>query len=197
MPPLTWAVRVLPWVAVAALGWAAAPASAAIRFDGPIQWSGWADGMRLASSTKKPVLLLLFTDSCPKCGLLGEVFRTNREIQKLAKSFVMVHVNSGTEPMEIVGRFARFGNYAPRIVFLRPDASPAAEIQSPNGAFPYYYQPSHPEYLIAAMTKARAVAGGPTASRPSKSDRRQGARPPGTVAASQGGPAQGFFVSFR
>lgn len=151
---------------------AAGPAHAEIRFEGPIAWQEWAAGTKQAQQKKKPILLLLFTDSCPKCTLLGEVFKANKDVHKLAKDMVMVHVNSGTAPMDIVNRFARFGNYVPRIVFLRPDASTADEITSPNPQFPYYYQPSHPEFLIAAMQKAKSLGQAAQPSKPAKTGSR-------------------------
>ena len=141
------------WV-VLSVALLALPVAAEMRFEGPIQWQDWEPGVKQAAAKKKPVLLLLYTDSCPKCTLTGHLFRDNKELQKLAKGFVMVHVNSGTAPMSIVGRFQRYGNYAPRIVFLRPDASAAEDIQSGNTQFPYYYQPSRPELLVTAMQKA-------------------------------------------
>ena len=157
---LTAAIAVVGAVAaVGAFAFAARPASAEIRFEGPIRWSQWDSGLRTAAAKKKPVLLLLFTDSCPKCTLLGELFKTNKDVHKLASDMVMIHVNSGTAPNAVVNRFARFGNYVPRIVFLRPDGSTVDEITSNSAGFPYYYQPSRPEFLIAAMHKAKGLGG--------------------------------------
>ncbi|MSQ82959.1 MAG: hypothetical protein EXR77_08585 [Myxococcales bacterium] len=157
---LTAAIAVVGAVAaVGAFAFAARPASAEIRFEGPIRWTQWDSGLKTAAARKKPVLLLLFTDSCPKCTLLGELFKTNKDVHKLASEMVMIHVNSGTAPMAVVNRFARFGNYVPRIVFLRPDGSTVDEITSSNAGFPYYYQPSRPEFLIAAMLKAKGFGG--------------------------------------
>jgi hypothetical protein len=132
----------------------AAPAAAVVEFKGPIRWYGWDDGIKSAASQHKPLLLLLHTDSCPKCTLLGHVFRDNKDVHKLAKQFVMVQVNGGTAPMAVVQRFARFGSYYPRVVFLRDDATPMAEITSANSSFPYYFQPSRPEVLVDAMKRA-------------------------------------------
>ncbi|MBM4344966.1 MAG: thioredoxin family protein [Deltaproteobacteria bacterium] len=159
-------------VAAALCAWAwTGEARAEIRFEGPIHWNEWAAGLKQASAKKKAVLLLLYTDSCPKCTLLGEVLKSNKDVHKLASGLVMVHVNSGTAPMDIVHRFARFGNYVPRIVFLRPDGSTVDDIVSNNPGFPYYYQPSRPEFLIASMQKAKAL-GGAAAGKAAGKDKR-------------------------
>lgn len=157
---------------MAAVALFSAVAQAEVHFEGPIQWQQWDAGTKVAAAKKKPVLLLLFTDSCPKCTLLGYVFRDNKAVHKLAKQFVMVNVNAGTAPMTIVNRFAQFGNYAPRVLFLRPDASPATDITSGNPSFPYYYQPSRPELLIAAMEKGKAL--GVAAAAPKAGGKRAG-----------------------
>lgn len=136
---------------------AAAPAEAKVEFGGPIRWQTYEQGLKAASGHKKNVLLFLHTDSCPKCTLQGEAFKNNRDLQKLAKDLVMVEVNGGTAPMDLVNRFARFGNYYPRIVFLQSDGTPMDSIISANPNFPYYFQPSRPEVLIEAMKKAIAT----------------------------------------
>ncbi len=155
----------------------ASEAQAEIRFEGPIHWNEWQAGLKQAAAKKKLVLLLLYTDACPKCTLLGEVFKSNKDVHKLASGLVMVHVNSGTAPMDIVNRFARFGNYVPRIVFLRPDGSTVDDIVSNNGGFPYYYQPSRPEFLIASMQKAKALGGAATGKAAAKDKRHSRANP--------------------
>ncbi len=135
----------------------AQPAQAAIEFKGPIQWLDWDAGLKLATAKKKPMLMLMHTDACPKCTLLGHVFNNNKDVQKLAKSLVMVHIDGGRAPMPLMQRFARFGSYVPKIVFLKADGTPLEQITSGNGNFPYYFQPSRPEGLMAAMEKAVAT----------------------------------------
>lgn len=134
-----------------------APLQAKVEFAGPIHWQSYDQGLKAASGHKKNVLLFLHTDSCPKCTLQGEAFKNNRDLQKLAKDLVMVEVNGGTAPIDLVNRFARFGNYYPRIVFLQSDGTPMDSIISANPNFPYYFQPSRPEVLIEAMKKAIAT----------------------------------------
>lgn len=146
--------RLLVSCTVALTALHATPVDAVVEFKGPIRWYGWDDGLKTAAAQHKPLLVLLHTDSCPKCTLLGHVFRDNKDVHKLAKQFVMVQVNGGTAPMAVVQRFARFGSYYPRVVFLRDDATPMAEITSANSSFPYYFQPSRPEVLIDAMKRA-------------------------------------------
>lgn len=154
---------------VVALGLAVAgltggsPAWAKADLSGPVKWRSWDVGLKQAASTKKNILLLLHTDSCPKCAMLAESFRTNRELQKLAKNLVMVEVNGGTAPLAVVQRFARYGNYYPRVLFLQPNGTPMEEIVSANPKFPYYFQPSKPEILLGAMRKAIATRTASTA----------------------------------
>lgn len=129
-------------------------AQAAIEFKGPIQWHDWDAGLKQAAAKKKPILMLMHTDACPKCTLLGHVFNNNKDVQKMAKGMIMVHVDGGLAPMSLMQRFARFGSYVPKIVFLQPDGTPMEQITSGNGNFPYYFQPSRPENLMGAMQKA-------------------------------------------
>lgn len=129
-------------------------AEAAIEFKGPIQWHDWDAGLKHASAKKKPILMLMHTDACPKCTLLGHVFNNHKEVQKLAKGMVMVHIDGGLAPLSQTQRFARFGSYVPKIVFLQPDGTPMEQITSGNPNFPYYFQPSRPENLMAAMQRA-------------------------------------------
>lgn len=155
-PRRTWlAMLMTATLAWAGLALVAAPsAHAAIEFKGPIQWLDWDAGLKLATAKKKPILMLMHTDACPKCTLLGHVFNNNKEVQKLAKGMVMVHIDGGLAPMALMQRFARFGSYVPKIVFLQADGTPMEQITSGNGNFPYYFQPSRPEGLLAAMEKA-------------------------------------------
>lgn len=132
----------------------AEPALAAIEFKGPIQWQDWDAGLKQATAKGKPILVLMHTDACPKCTLLGHVFNNNKDVQKLAKSMVLVHIDGGRAPMPLMQRFARFGSYVPKIVFLKADGTPMDQITSGNGNFPYYFQPSRPEGLLSAMQRA-------------------------------------------
>lgn len=155
-PQRNW-LAVLVAVAVAWTGLAIAdarPAHAAIEFKGPIQWLDWDAGLKLATAKKKPILMLMHTDACPKCTLLGHVFNNNKDVQKLAKGMIMVHIDGGRAPMALMQRFARFGSYVPKVVFLQADGTPMEQITSGNASFPYYFQPSRPEGLMAAMQKA-------------------------------------------
>lgn len=153
--PLAKALLILAMALGAALSpVAVGSAQAAIEFKGPIQWHAWEAGLKQASAKKKPILMLMHTDACPKCTLLGHVFNNNKDVQKIAKQLVMVHIDGGLAPLSLTQRFARFGSYVPKIVFLQPDGTPMEQITSGNGGFPYYFQPSRPENLMAAMQRA-------------------------------------------
>ena len=153
-PYLASALRIVVLALAGMVTLGAAPALAAIEFKGPIQWLNWEAGTKAATAKNKPILMLMHTDACPKCTLLGHVFNNNKDVQKLAKSLVMVHIDGGLAPMAIMQRFARFGSYVPKIVFLKADGTPMDQITSGNGSFPYYFQPSRPEGLLSAMQKA-------------------------------------------
>ena len=121
-----------------------------------IQWQTWQEGLRKAAAEHKGIGLLIFADWCPHCRELQPVFR-DPETVRAAKSLVMIRQNADEAPAWLMQRFGQFGTYVPRLFFLHPDGAMAAEIQSGNQRFPYYYQAHQGDTLRDAMKKATAL----------------------------------------
>jgi thiol-disulfide isomerase/thioredoxin len=121
-----------------------------------IQWQTWQDGLKKATAEHKGIGLLVFADWCPHCRELQPVFR-DPETVRAAKSLVMIRQNADEAPPWLQQRFGQFGSYVPRLFFLHPDGTMAAEIQSGNQRFPYYYQAHQGDTLRAAMKRATAL----------------------------------------
>lgn len=121
-----------------------------------ISWLSWHDGVQKATAEKKGIGLLIYADWCPHCRELQPVFR-DPETVKAAKSIVMIRQNADESPPWLHERFGQYGTYVPRLFFLHPDGSMAAEIQSGNPKYPYFYQPGQGDAMRAAMKKAAGL----------------------------------------
>lgn len=121
-----------------------------------IDWHGWQDGLQKAAAEHKAIALLVYADWCPHCRELQPVFR-EPETVKASHALVMIRQNADEAPPWLMQRFGQFGTYVPRLFFLHPDGQIAAEIQSGNQRYPYYYQPHQAEQMRAAMRRAAAL----------------------------------------
>ncbi len=133
-------------------------AAAPVAFDGNIAWQPWEAGVKQAVAQNKAICLVLYADWCPHCRELAPVW-LDKDLEKLAKSVVMVHQNVDERPAWIGQKYGRFGSYVPRIFLLRPDTSIIEEITSGHPRFPYFYTPGHVANLRAALVKAQQLVG--------------------------------------
>ncbi len=124
--------------------------------DGLIQWQTWQDGLQKAAAEKKGIGLLIYADWCPHCRELQPVFR-DPETVKASQPIIMIRQNADESPPWLQERFGRLGTYVPRIFFLHPDGTHAAEIQSGNPKYPYFYQPHQGAVLRASMKQAATL----------------------------------------
>lgn len=127
-------------------------AAAEIHWEGPVAWKDWDAGLAQAKAEKKPILLLVYADWCPRCRELVPVFQ-DPEVVKLAEGLVMVRQNGDLKP-PFLDAFESLGGYVPRLFFLTPDGSLREEITSGHPRFPYFYTPGGVEALKAAMREA-------------------------------------------
>ncbi|MEZ4466068.1 MAG: thioredoxin family protein [bacterium] len=115
-------------------------------------WLDWEAGLARAQADKKPILLLVYADWCPRCRELTPVF-SDPEVLALSKKLVMVRQNSDARPA-FLEKFDSLGGYVPRLFFLTPDGSLREDIGSGHPRYPYFYTPGQIDALKAAMRAA-------------------------------------------
>jgi protein-disulfide reductase (glutathione) len=97
-------------------------------------------------------MLVIYADWCLHCRTLAPVF-ANADVQKLAEKLVMVHQNSDEDP-GFLAKYASFGSYVPRILFITPDGAVKTELTSGNDRYPHFYTAEGIETLKTSMRRA-------------------------------------------
>lgn len=129
------------------------PKSGSLDWDTTIAWKSWDEGLKLAQSTNKPVMLLVYAEWCPHCRELKPVF-ADPDIIKLSEQLVMVRQDADEDPPWLRPKLGHLGSYVPRLFFLKPDGTVQADITSGNGRFPYFYTREGIEALKSSMKRA-------------------------------------------
>ena len=127
-------------------------AKADIKWDGPIRWRPWDQGIAEAKTQGKPVCLVIYADWCPKCRSLAPVFK-EPELAKLASDFVMIRQDSDERPAWLLERFGALGGYVPRIIFLDKSGKVLEDVTSGNPRYPFFYTPHVADTLKANMRR--------------------------------------------
>jgi thiol:disulfide interchange protein len=120
--------------------------------DQGIKWRTYDEALAEARKTKKPVLLIFYTDWCPHCANYSKVFHDPKVVEK-SKQFVMVRIN-GDQNQELSKKYALDGAYIPRTYFLTPSGTVDADIHAPRDQFKYFYDEKNPESVLAGMNTA-------------------------------------------
>jgi thiol-disulfide isomerase/thioredoxin len=118
-----------------------------------VSWTSWEQGKTAARAQNRPIFLLVYADWCPHCRSLSKVF-DDGEVQKLARSMVMVRQNADENASWLDEVAGKHGGYVPRVFFLRADATLRPEIKSDDARFPYFYTPEGIETLKRSMKRA-------------------------------------------
>ena len=166
----TPASATLRWVMGLAMLLAAGPlaqearAADAIEWGSTVPWLPFDTAVARAKAEGKAIGVVVYADWCPKCRSLAPAFMSGPVVAASSK-VLWVLQNHDEQPAWLQERFASYGNYVPRIFFLRPDGTMDAEIQSGHARFPYFYLAAKPEALIASIDRA-ALAGGPAQAAP-------------------------------
>ncbi len=120
-----------------------------------IAWLKADDGLRLAETQKKPVVVVVSTTWCGHCRNYKQEFFDPRVVAA-AHDFVMIHVDSDKSP-ELGRRFAPDGEYIPRTLFLSSAGALANAIALPRPNYRHFYDEHDPAGLLAAMTEAKRL----------------------------------------
>jgi thiol-disulfide isomerase/thioredoxin len=133
--------------------------ASSITWEGPVAWKTWDEGLKLAQSTNRPILLMVYADWCPHCRELKPVF-LDPEVVKLSERLVMIRQDADEDPAWLKPKVGHLGSYVPRMFFLKPDGTVQADINSGNARFPYFYTPQGIEALKGSMKRAAGSLGG-------------------------------------
>lgn len=133
----------------------AAPPELAEAWNGAeIAWRTMRDGVREATGTGKPVVLVFHAAWCTACRQYREVFKDSRVVEA-ARDFVMILVD-GDKDKAINGAFAPDGTYVPRTIFLDAEGNIQSQIKGSDPEFPHTIAIDRPDELLALMAEAKA-----------------------------------------
>jgi len=135
-----------------------APSPETADWPGSVEWHGYDDGLAIAKQSKKPIMLFVHADWCPKCRALKPVF-AQPEFEKLAKDLVMVQQNADEDSPWLEALNQQYGSYVPRIFFMNADGTVREELKSPSQRYPYFYTAGQAPQLEESMRTALGVAG--------------------------------------
>lgn len=117
-----------------------------------IAWRSFADAVPQAQKDKKPICLIIFTETCPHCKNYSAVFHDPKVVER-AKQFVMVHVDQGAgDP--ITQKYQPDGAYIPRTLFLKSDGTLEPDLKAPREKYQYFYDEKDPTSILAGMDAA-------------------------------------------
>lgn len=120
--------------------------------DGGIKWRTYDEGLAEAKNSKKPVLLIFYTEWCPHCANYSKVFHDPKVVEK-SKQFVMIRLDSDKNK-DLGKKYALDGSYIPRTYFLASDGTIDPEIHAPREQFKYFYDEKNPDSVLAGMDTA-------------------------------------------
>lgn len=118
-----------------------------------IHWRDFPTGVREATKTKKPVVMVFHATWCTACRKYRNVFHDSR-IVKASKDFVMILVDVDRFK-DINGAFAPDGTYVPRTIFLDFEGNVQSWLAGRDPKYPHTIDIEKPDELLALMDKAK------------------------------------------
>lgn len=134
-----------------------------------IAWREVGPGIREASRTGKPVVMLFHASWCGVCKRFRAVWK-DPGVVAASKSFVMILVDVDKDP-DANGAFSPDGTYVPRTIFYTSEGDVMSDIRGKDPEYPHTLDVDDPTELRTLMVKAAAEAGAPPPS-PNEPDRR-------------------------
>jgi thiol:disulfide interchange protein len=120
--------------------------------DQGIKWRTYDEGLAEAKKTKKPIVLIFFTEWCPHCQNYSKLFHDPKVVEK-SKQFIMIRIDNDKN-QELSKKFAVDGSYIPRTYFLTSAGVLDPDIHAPRDQFKYFFDERNPESVLAAMDVA-------------------------------------------
>lgn len=122
--------------------------------DRGINWRPYQQGMALAIKSKRPVCLVIYTESCPHCRKYSSVFR-DPEVIKRSKKFVMIRIEENDNTAAICSKYKPDGRYVPRSFLLSSKGKLEPSIRTGREKYKYFYDTGKPEGLLKGMDQAQ------------------------------------------
>jgi len=120
-----------------------------------IDWKTLDEGLALAKTTDKPLMVVIHKTWCGACKALKPLFAASNEIEQQSREFVMVNLQDDEEPSDTA--YQPDGGYIPRIVYLNPDGKVRPDISNKKRPEKYKYYYSDDKEVLMGMKDA-AVA---------------------------------------
>ena len=118
-----------------------------------INWRDIGSGIREATQTKKPVIMVFHAPWCTSCARYRKVFR-DPEIVEASKPFVMILIDADKDKVAN-GAFAPDGTYVPRTIFLDWEGNVRSELRGTSDPkYPHTIDIEGPGELLSLMKKA-------------------------------------------
>ena len=145
-------ISVAPIVATAE---AKAPEGAENWNGAQVNWRDLPSGVREATVTRKPVIMVFHATWCTACKQYRKVFR-DPEIVRATQDFVMILIDADKDKVAN-GAFAPDGTYVPRTLFLNAEGDIQSSIRGKDPEFPHTIDIKQPNELLSLMRKAKAL----------------------------------------
>jgi protein-disulfide reductase (glutathione) len=124
-----------------------------------IEWRHVGPGIREATRTGKPLIMLFHASWCTSCKRYRQVWR-DPGVVAASKNFVMVLVDVDTEP-DANGAFSPDGTYVPRTIFYTPEGDVMTDYRGKDPQYPHTIDLDDPAELRTLMQKAAGNAADP------------------------------------
>lgn len=120
--------------------------------DSQIDWLLFADGLKAAQDSNRPILMLVHATWCPYCRKTRDIY-ADAEVVDLLQWYVPVLVDTDRQP-DVSARYAPDGGYVPRHLVLMPDGTHIAEAKGPYEENQYLIPYLDPEWLRHFLKKS-------------------------------------------
>lgn len=162
------AVLLVPIVAFGGLPASAREPADATNWNAPaIAWRDLGSGIKEATRTGRPVIMVFHAPWCSSCKRYREVFRDGGVVEA-SKNFVMILVDADADKVAN-GAFAPDGTYVPRTIFLDAEGNIRSELKgATDPEHPHTIDITGPGELLSLMKKAAGAASGTPAADPQR-----------------------------
>jgi len=125
--------------------------------DAAIKWMDYDEGVALAKSEGKQVVLVFYTGWCPHCHNYARVFHDPKVVERSA-GFVMIRVDNDKRK-DLTAKHSPDGAYIPRTYFLGSDGDLRTDLVGRNPRYKYFLSEHNAGDLLGLMDKALAKKG--------------------------------------
>ena len=125
-----------------------------------INWRDIKTGIREASQSGRPVIMVFHAPWCSSCKRYREVFK-DKGIVEASRDFVMILIDADADKYAN-GAFAPDGTYVPRTIFLTAEGDIRTDLTgTTDPEHPHTIDINNPDELLALMRKGRPGATSP------------------------------------